>query len=215
MPLLALLIADFNGVVRPLGAIVSVSVAVMIVARDWRSIEFSSAWRLIAAGLFGIPLGLVVFELVDIRTAKIALAFLILAFSTYSLVRPTTGKPISDRWAWLAGFLAGIIGNAYNTHGPPLVIFGSLRQWPATKMRATLQGYFLPAGAIVVVQHAFYGRYNMELAWMYLAALPAVLLAVVVGRLLNKRLRGRGFERYIHVLLILVAIMLLATSIWS
>ncbi|HEY1587600.1 MAG TPA: sulfite exporter TauE/SafE family protein [Polyangia bacterium] len=38
-----------------------------------------------------------------------------------------------------------VFGGSYGMNGPPLAIYGSLRDWPPERFRATLQGYFLPA----------------------------------------------------------------------
>jgi hypothetical protein len=32
-----------------------------------------------------------------------------------------------DRLAWLFGFAAGVLGEAYGMNGPPLVVYGALR----------------------------------------------------------------------------------------
>ena len=62
---------------------------------------------------------------------SIALVLSIVSFAT--LLRSTFG------------FFAGILGGAYNTNGPPVVIYGSLRKWSPATFRATLQGYFFMA----------------------------------------------------------------------
>jgi len=40
------------------------------------------------------------------------------------------------------GFLAGILGGAYNANGPPIVIYGVMRGWKKEAFRASLQGFF-------------------------------------------------------------------------
>lgn len=211
MPLLTMAVGLDDA--RPLGALVSVYTAVLIVARDWRQIDFRSAARLVAAALLGLPVGEVALLLVDQRWAKMTLAVCLFAFAVYSLVSPEISHRIREGWAWLAGFCAGVLGIAFNMHGPPLVIFGTLRGWPAARFRATLQGYFLPAGTIVMLRHALAGSYSGTLLWLTLAALPGVTLAVPLGRALNIRLGGPRFARLVYVLLILIAVFLFVTTL--
>ncbi|MEQ8785402.1 MAG: sulfite exporter TauE/SafE family protein [Pirellulaceae bacterium] len=211
MPLLSIVIG-FDAA-RPLGALVSVYTAVLIVARDWRQIDVRSAWRLVLAGLVGLLIGEFALMLVDARWAQLALAGCLFAFALYSVVRPTLAHHIADGWAWLAGACAGVLGIAFNMHGPPLVIFGTLRGWPAKTFRATLQGYFLPVGTIVMLRHALGGAYQGSLLWMCLVALPGVTLAVPLGRALNARLGGPRFARLVYVLLMAIAVLLFTTTL--
>src|ERR1700739_2073117 len=56
VPLLALLIPVEQAV--PLATLVSITVAAVVVAQDWRKIHIRSAGWLVISTLFGIPLGL-------------------------------------------------------------------------------------------------------------------------------------------------------------
>ena len=56
VPLLALLIPVEEAV--PLATLVSITVAAVVVAQDWRKIHVRSAGWLVLSTLFGIPLGL-------------------------------------------------------------------------------------------------------------------------------------------------------------
>ena len=94
-------------------------------------------------------------------------------------------------------------------NGPPLVIYGSLRGWSPQHFRATLQGYFLPASMIVMCGYQFAGLWTPTVTHFYLAALPAVLVAVFLGRAANKRLNGHSFLLYVHLGLIVAGAMLL------
>jgi uncharacterized membrane protein YfcA len=211
MPLLAFIV-DLDQA-RPLGALVSVATALVIVARDWKWIHLRSVWRMMLAALAGIPLGWWALTLVNARWATAALALALLAFSTYSLLRPRLKQRIPELWIWPAGLLAGALGMAFNMHGPPLVVYGTLRKWRARRFRATLQGYFLPMGTLVMLLHAGNRAYDSQLLWLFAVSLPGVLLAVPLGRLLNDRVRGRGFDRYVYVLLILISVLLLVNAV--
>jgi uncharacterized membrane protein YfcA len=59
VPLLAFRIS--LPVAAPLAVLVSITVAAIVVAQDWRKIHLRSASWLVLASLFGIPLGLLLF----------------------------------------------------------------------------------------------------------------------------------------------------------
>jgi uncharacterized membrane protein YfcA len=211
VPLLALLIPV--EVAAPLAVLVSITVAVVIVLEDWHKIHLGSAWRLILSTLFGIPLGLLLLTAVAEPVVKGVLAVVIIAFSAYCLVRRTPVTLADDRLAWLFGFGAGVLGGAYGMNGPPLVIYGTLRRWSAERFRATLQGYFLPASVVGMAGYWLAGLWVPAVTRYYLLSLPVAVAAIVLGRVVNRRLKGNAFLLYVHLGLILIGLALLVQSV--
>ncbi len=143
---------------------------------------------------------------------KAVLALVIIAFSTFSLPARRQHRLADDRLAWMFGLGAGVLGGAYGMNGPPLVVYGALRGWSPARFRATLQGYFLPASIVVMLGYWSVGLWTDEVSRYYLASLPAVPVAIVVGRIVNRRLSVSRFFFYIHAGLIAVGVALLAQA---
>jgi uncharacterized protein len=215
VPLLALFIPV--QVAAPLAVLISITVAGVIVAQDWRQIHVSSAGWLVFATLFGIPLGLLLLTSGHQKAVKVALAVLIVAFSGYSLVGRRPPELHSDSRIWLlgCGFCAGLLGGAYGMNAPPLVIYGAMRRWSAQHFRATLQAYFLPASFIGMTGYWLAGLWVPSVTHYYLVSLPATLLAVWLGRVINQHLRGNAFLKYVHAGLVATGAVLLMQSVWS
>jgi uncharacterized membrane protein YfcA len=211
VPLLALVIPV--EVAAPLAVLVSITVAAVIVLQDWHKVHLGSAWRLVLSTLFGIPLGVLALTAVPEPVVKAALAGVIIAFSAYCLARRSPPQLHDDRLAWLFGFGAGVLGGAYGMNGPPLVVYGTCRRWSAEQFRATLQGYFLPASVVGMAGYWLAGLWVPAVTRYYLLCLPAALAAVVLGRVLNRRLSGRPFLLYVHVVLLVVGTTLLVQSV--
>jgi uncharacterized membrane protein YfcA len=130
----------------------------------------------------------------------------IVSFSIYCLVSRRTMELHDDRLAWIFGFGAGVLGGAYGMNGPPLIVYGALRRWSAEHFRATLQGYFLPASMVGMIGYWLSGLWVADVTRYYLLSLPLVLAAIFVGTVVNRRLKGQAFLRYVYVGLILVGI---------
>ncbi len=211
VPLLALLVPVEEAV--PLATLVSITVAAVVVAQDWHKVHVRSAGWLIFATLFGIPLGLWLLTAVAEATVKFLLAIFIMGFSAYCLRSRHKLALTNDRWAWLFGFAAGILGGAYGMNGPPLVIYGSLRHWPPEHFRATLQAYFLPASVLGMCGYWLTGLWTIPVTRYYLWSLPAAVVAIFLGRAINRRLQSRAFLRYIHGGLILIGLLLLTQAL--
>lgn len=213
VPLLALRIPIDTA--APVAVLVSITVAAIVVVQDWRDIHVRSAGWLVAATLAGIPIGLWLLTRIDARVVKAILAIVILAFASYSLAKRSPVHLRSDRLGWLlgCGFLAGVLGGAYGMNGPPLVVYGSLRRWSAAHFRATLQAYFLPASALGMAGYWVAGLWAPPVTRYYLLSLPGALVAVVLGRVLNRRLRDHVFLRFAYGGLVVVSFILLAQSL--
>lgn len=209
VPLLAL--RTPVAVAAPLAVLVSVVVALVVVVQDWQRIEFRSAGGLILASIFGIPLGILLLAQVNDHAVRLLLGAVIVAFSTYSLTARTTLHLKTDHAGWLllCGFLSGILGGAYGMNGPPLAVYGALRQWSPQRFRATLQGYFLPASVLGLVGYASIGLWGAVTTAYFVWSLPGIVIAVFVGRFLNRRLKGAGFLRLVHTGLVTIGVVLL------
>ena len=185
----------------PLAVLVSITVAGIVVAQDWRKIHVRSAGWLVFSSLFGIPLGLLLLTNSHQRGVKAALAVIIIAFSIYSLIgrAPLELKQDSRGWLLACGFCAGVLGGAYGMNGPPLVVYGAMRKWSAQHFRATLQGYFLPASIVGMVGYWVTGLWTTTLTRYYLFSLPVTFLGVYLGREINHRLHGEVFFKYLYL----------------
>jgi uncharacterized protein len=186
-------------VAAPVATLVSITVAVVVVVQDWRHIHLRSAAWLVFSTLLGIPLGLLLLRTVSEPIVKGGLGVLVAGFATSALRRPTTYELTDDRLAWVFGVSAGVLGGAYAMNGPPLVVYGTLRRWSPERFRATLQGYFLPASVIGMSGYWAAGLWTASVSRYYLLSLPTVLLAIPLGRALNRRFHAQRFLSYVHV----------------
>lgn len=211
MPLLAVTAGIKTA--TPLMALVGFSIALTILIIDFKKVELKSAIRLIISSFIGIPVGLLFFKGIDENIIKIFLGVIILLFAAYNLFKPKLIQIRSDKSAWIFGFIAGILGAAYNTNGPPVVIYGSLRKWNPKNFRATLQGYFLPTGVMLITGHLIAGNITKEVFTDYLFALPLILIAIFTGNYLNQKIPAGKFNVYIYSLLLILGVVLVVNSI--
>jgi uncharacterized membrane protein YfcA len=211
VPLLALMMPV--EVAAPIAVLVSITVAAIVIAQDWRAIHFRSAVHLVLATVVGTPMGLLLLTAAPQRLVKMLLAVCIIGFSSFMLSGARRVALGSTRATWTFGVLAGVLGGAYGMNGPPLVIYGTLRGWSPQHFRATLQGYFLPASLLVLAGYAMTGLWVPAVTRGYLFALPGVLVAIPLGRRINRRLDPRRFLRYVHAGLIVTGIVLFLQTI--
>lgn len=211
MPLLALWVP--LRVATPLMAMVAPVLSLALLCQEWRHIDLRSARRLIASTLVGIPFGLFLLKRVDEKPIDLVLAAVIILFAAYNLLRPGLLRLRTERAAPVFGFIAGVLGAAYNTNGPPVVVYGALRGWRPEAFRATLQGYFLPTGLAILIGQGIAGLWTGPVVAAFLASLPATLLAVVLGGALGRRIPAAKFRSAVYVLMLALGFVLLIKTI--
>ena len=189
-------------VAAPVAVLVSITVAVVVVAEDWRHVRVRSAARLVLFTLLGIPLGLLLLRVASEPVVKGVLGVLVAGFAVSALRSRGEYELTDDRLAWLFGVSAGVLGGAYGMNGPPLAVYGALRRWSPEQFRATLQGYFLPASVMGMVGYWAAGLWTPSVSRYYLQSLPTALLAIALGRAINRRFDPRRFFVYVYAGLI-------------
>jgi uncharacterized membrane protein YfcA len=204
-------------VAAPVAVLISITVAAVVVAQDWRHVHVRSAVRLVLSTLVGIPLGLLLLRSVPEPIVKGALGVVVAGFALSALRSGGSHELTDDRLAWLFGVGAGVLGGAYGMNGPPLVVYGALRRWSPEHFRATLQGYFLPASVMGMIGYWAAGLWTPSVSRYYLLSLPTSLLAIVLGRVINRRVDARRFFIYVHAGLVAsgVGLVLQAIVTWT
>lgn len=210
MPLLAMAVGI--NVATPLVGLIAVTISITILVKQWRNVHFKSVSMLIISTLLGIPVGILLLKGICNDVMKLILAIVIIVFSLYKILKPKLFTLANDKFAYIFGLLAGILGGAYNTNGPPVVIYGSLRQWNPAKFRATLQGYFLPTGAMIAFGHGAGGLWTQQVLANYLLCLPVVFMAIILGGIVNAKIPKGKFDNVVHVCLIVIGITLLINT---
>lgn len=203
----AVLLLGLERAIPLVGLVVVVTITVQL-ARRWREVDLHAAWRLVLASALGIPCGLVLLEIAPERLVRALLGAALVGYSLWQLLRPAL--PLIERNALVYpfGFLAGVLGGAFNTNGPPVVLYGALRQWAPDAFRATLQGYFLPTAVLICAGHAAAGLWTAEVFVLFGLALPGVLAANWLGPRIAARIPAERFTRLLYGVLLVLGVLL-------
>ena len=192
----------------PLVAMIALTIYAINCLRYRAWLNVKELWRLGLAAMAGVPVGVWMVASIPEYVVKALLGIVLIGYALFVLTRPNPLKPCSSGWAYLAGFLSGSLGGAYNTSGPPLVIYALLRQWPKGEFRAGLQSLFFLSGALTVVSHAVANHLTSPVVWLYAWTFPALLLGIRTGAWADGYVNKERFR-----LLVIVMILLLGVSL--
>lgn len=196
-------------VAAPLVALVGIPLEFLLLVKYRSELNISAVWPLILASLFGIPLGIYVLKRVDEDIVLTFLGIVITGYALYFLLEVKLPQMKHPIWAYGSGFFAGLLGGAYNTAGPPVIIYGNCRGWLPAEFKGNLQSFFLVGTLFVVAAHVLSGNLT-EVVWVdFLWVIPAIGLGFVAGTWLDRYLNPEVFRKVVLVLLILMGLRLI------
>jgi uncharacterized membrane protein YfcA len=206
MPLLVLVIGVKGA--SPLVALAGLVISLLMLIQDWRALQWKETAFLLGASLPGIPLGLVLLTSVPESLVRIILGLVLAGFGLYNLLAIRVPS-LPSRWLALPfGLLAGILGGAYNTNGPPIIIYAVFRGWTKEQLRVSLQGFFLASNLLIIAGHGLSGLWTREMMIQFLASIPLVWLAVYLGGKIAARLSQEIFNKAIYYFLVLMGVLM-------
>jgi uncharacterized membrane protein YfcA len=192
----------------PVVALAALTVYSVNLIRYRRAINVPEVLRLGVASAAGVPVGIWVLSNADETVVMRILGLILIAYAGYSLLQPKARRALSRRWVYPAGFLAGCFGGAYNTPGPPVIVYGSMRQWPRDEFRAVLQALFFFNATLVIASHAVARHLTTQVLVYYLYAVPALAIGILAGSVMDPRVNQNLFRRIVTAMILALGIVL-------
>jgi len=156
----------------------------------------------------GMPVGLLILNLVDTGSLKWAFGLFVLIVSSSELLRTARAhrdalnRPLSAAGSlvWLLG--GGIIQGLWVSGGPPIAYWAGRTLPEKGAFRSTLSCLFLILNALLFVIHLATGRITPDTLRVSLLLIPPVLLGILAGEWLHVKLPERGFRMVVFVVLV-------------
>lgn len=207
MPLLVSLLGIH--IAAPLVAIAALLLEIVILLRYREAFNFEVVKHLAIATILGIPFGVLAVKYIESDIVNKILGIIVIGYALYALFAPKLPELAGKAWTYLFGFIAGILGGAYNTVGPPLVIYGNARRWPPDEFKSNLQGLFLVNGIVVIAVHTLSGNVTGEVFQNVFYALPGIVLGLAAGFFLSQRINPALFRTFVLIALLFLGASLL------
>lgn len=210
MPLLSM-IMDLK-IATPFYAFVAVTISFIIMVQTYKKVHFKEILKLLIATFIGIPFGIYILKEIDETIIKSILGIIIILFSLYNLKNPHLIHLKHIVFTYLFGFIAGMLGGAYNINGLPIAFFASFKKWDPQSFRSNLQIYFFITGIVLISSHVIVGNVTPFIIQTYLFIIPILLLGIFIGNKIHYRIDVNNFKKYVYLLLLLLGTLLLLNS---
>ncbi|WCG35363.1 sulfite exporter TauE/SafE family protein [Companilactobacillus farciminis] len=212
MPLLALIAFDLQTSTALIGAL-GLIVAVPVALKYRQHIDLATLKRLVIGSILGIPVGILIIKLGSPQIIMKVLGSFIVIYGVYNLYalkrQKASNFKISDKYDYLAGIVSGILGASFNSHGVPIVVYGTAKKWDADKLRGILQGHFVCVGSLVVLSQLASGMWNIEVVKLLAMVIPLLLIVIPLENWINSKIDSQHFTKYVYMVLIIFGLILL------
>ncbi|MEO9516417.1 MAG: sulfite exporter TauE/SafE family protein [Paracoccaceae bacterium] len=172
--------------------------------------------RFLIPGLAGVPIGLILLDVIDVRSLRIGIALFLILYGGYFAFRSAL-PAFSRNTPWidaLIGGLGGILGGAASMSGAIPAIWLSLRPWPKAETRAVLQPYNVAVLTTTVTLLFLKGAYDATAVRALIVTVPCGLIAAQIGIFVFRRLSDDMFRRLLIILTLLMGIGLLISELF-
>lgn len=211
MPVLAAVFGIRTAV--PLVAIVILELQVLMIIRYRLALNINTVWRISAAAVLGIPIGVLFVSRIPERITVTLLGLILIFYAIYAFFNFPVPALKNKNWGYLFGFIGGIGGGAYNMAAPPMIIYADTQHWEPQLFKGNLQGYFLVIGIVAILTHTLNGNVTAQVGRSSLIAIPFVLVGAGLGFFLDRFINAAVFRKIVLGLLLVLGTNL-ALSWW-
>ncbi len=183
------------------------TLAVLIQLRN--DVTLRALTYLLIGTVIGTPLGVWVLASAPASLINRLIGFMLVlvALLEWRGLYPT--QLVGRGWPLGAGVLAGLLGGAVGTPGPPAILYAATQDWSPRTVKANLQAFFFVNQSTILVGYWWSGLLTSEVAGLTLTFAVPAAIGLVVGVALFGRVNPAVFRRLVFMLIFVSGIALL------
>ena len=183
----------------PVEQAVVIATVLAAVTNAWQSIHLRAdadgalVRRLVISAYLGMPLGLVVLNVVADRPLRITLGVCVL-IATGLLVRRMSLAHVGRTLDYPCGFLSGVLTTSIGTNGPPLVFDLQARHLDPDRFRATLVAVFALSNVAALALFMADDKITADGMQAVALAVPSWIAGQALGWPVRRHVHGERFR---------------------
>ncbi|ASN03954.1 sulfite exporter TauE/SafE family protein [Virgibacillus necropolis] len=187
--------------------ILSLIISLSLIMKIKQDIDYGILRRFMIGSFVGLPIGISIFLSLDMTVLKLFVSVLILVL-TFLLILKYRIKQTNIRDFTIGG-LSGAFTTSIGMPGPPILLYFSGTNTSKEALRATTLAFYLFIYFVsLIIQIIFVG--TSKVIWVSsLEGLPMVIVGLITGQLLFKRINQHIFRMMTYVLLLFTGLYLL------
>ena len=174
---------------------VSLALFAPIIAQNRRELPFRMVGPWAAAGLLGVPVGVLILKGSDAGLLKIAITSVTIILTLVVAFNVRARIPSGPLTGLVVAFLVSVTLNALGIGGPIMALYMLTQNWTRNAVRGALSLYFLFVEAAGVIGYGIAGLMTTERIALILIAIVPVTLGFLLATYLVRRMNDVVFRR--------------------
>lgn len=190
------IIASTHGLLHAAG-VVNICTLVISLVQGWilrRHIRWDMTWLMLSTGVIGVVVGVLLLSSFDADIMTRAVGVAVMAIAAYYLLHKAPPRQHSKTFGAACGLASGALSGAANIGGPPVVAYVYGHPDPPDALKATAQAIFVGLSIPRLIVAMQQGQITADMAWDSLPAIPALVVGLLAGIHLGRRLSPDRFR---------------------
>jgi uncharacterized membrane protein YfcA len=195
--------------------------AVYIVIRNHKDINFKQFFIICSGMLLGLPVGMYIFRTFNNENLKIFLAIFICIVSVYQLVMMFINKEDQSKedvkplnrlqkvLYFVLLFFGGIVHGIFSSGGPIVVLYAKQQLKDKKSFRATLCLLWATLNTIIIATYFIEGSFDATTAIVTAELIPFLLAGIFFGNILHEKVNERVFSFLVFSMLLITGLFML------
>ncbi len=180
----------------------TVLISLLVLLSTWRHLDLGKSKGLIAGGMVGTPLGVLLLNYSEPGALRIVIGGVIVLLGLMNLREVEFPFATFPGSGFVFGFVTCFGVTAITIGGVVAGIYAIAQKWPSQTVRASLAALFVITGITQVLLYAISGLYTTATAVLVGLTVPGVFVGFGIAGLLLGRLNERVF-RYVVVVVVI------------
>ena len=194
---------------------VSLPMFSLVIWQTRRQIPVRQVAPIAAAGLLGVPVGLLILRDADASILRIAIAGLIIALTLLAAFNTRWTLPRATPVGLTVGFAVSVLLNAFGVGGALMVLMWLSHRMSSHALRGSLSLYFLAVEGVGVMGYGVAGMLTAERLQLIAVALLPVVLGFIAAMLILRRINEVMFRRLVIAAIVATSLMVLVREVVS
>lgn len=190
--------------------ILSLIISSALIMKIRKDIDYGVLKRFLVGSVAGLPIGMIIFLLIDINKLKLGVSIIILVLTIMLILKFRINQ--NKKRDLLVGGLSGSLTTSIGMPGPPLLLYFSGSDTQKEKLRGTTLAFYLFIYLVSLLIQVIFAGTNKTIWVSSLWALPLVFVGLYLGQLLFKRINQNVFRKFTYTILMFTGIYLLIES---
>lgn len=199
-------------VTKPVMTIVAWITGIVVLATEYRCINWRELLKMTGVMLIGVVGGVLVTGKLQLNFLLIAYALVVMGIGAKKLLLPSKKDP-SPAVQNTALAIAGIMQGLFVSGGSFLAVYAVAQLKEKREFRATVNAVWAFLNLIMIVTYGFNGSLTAPVLKMAALAIIPTLVGIWLGGLLTRKVNQATFLKVIYVVLIISGAVLLITNL--